>query len=97
MTRKIAFFEGWPWFKFNNLGLAPGTNLKFCTSGAKGLKLKVRKFLLPNPTFVEKLVGVKEQPWQKNNILDFLKEFFFFIYLYIYIRFFLFLVDFRGY
>ena len=61
MTRKIAFFEGWPWFKFNYLGLALGTNLKFCTSVAKGLKLKVRKFLGPNLTFVEvtgeKLVG----------------------------------------
>ena len=36
-------------------------NLKFCTSVAKRLKLKVRKFLGPNPTFVEvtgeKLVG----------------------------------------
>ena len=61
MTRKIAFFEGWSWFKFNNLGLALGTNLKFCTSVAKGLKLKVRKFSGPNSTFVEvteeKLVG----------------------------------------
>ena len=61
MTRKITFFEGWSWFKFNNLGLALGTNLKFCTSVAKGLKLKVRKFWGPNPTFVEvtgeKLVG----------------------------------------
>ena len=61
MTRKIAFFEGWSWFKFNNLGLALGTNLKFCTSVAKGLKLKVRKFWGPNLTFVEvtgkKLVG----------------------------------------
>ena len=61
MTRKIAFFQEWSWFKFNNLGLALGTNLKFCTSVAKGLKLKVRKFWGPNPTFVEvtgeKLVG----------------------------------------
>ena len=44
MTRKIAF---------NNLGLALGTNLKFCTSVEKGLKLKVREFWGPNPTFVE--------------------------------------------
>ena len=61
MTRKIAFFEGWSWFKFNNLGLALGTNLKFYTSVAKGLKLKVRKFWGLNPTFVEvtgeKLIG----------------------------------------
>ena len=53
MTRKIAFFEGWSWFKFNNLGLALGTNLKFCTRVAKRLKLKVKKFWGPNPTFVE--------------------------------------------
>ena len=43
LTRKVAFFEGWSWFKLNNLGLALGTNLKFYTSVAKGLKLKVRK------------------------------------------------------
>ena len=61
MTRKIAFFEGWSWFKFNNLGLTLGSNLKFCTSMAKGLKLKVRNIGGPNPRFVEvtgeKLVG----------------------------------------
>ena len=44
MTRKTAFFEGRSWFKFSNLGLALGTNLKFYTSVAKGLKLKFRKF-----------------------------------------------------
>ena len=62
MTRKTAFFEGWSWFKFNNLGLALGTNLKFYTSLSKGLKLKVRKFWGLILTFVEvtgeKLVGV---------------------------------------
>ena len=47
MTRKIAFFEGWSWFKFNNLGLALVTNLKFCTSVAKGLK----RVWGPYPTF----------------------------------------------
>ena len=61
LIKKTGFFEGWSWFKFNNLGLAPGTNSKFYTSAAKGLKLKVRKFLGLNPTFVEvtveKLVG----------------------------------------
>ena len=31
-------------FKFNNLGLVLGANLKFYTSVAKGLKLKVRTF-----------------------------------------------------
>ena len=61
LTQKTAFIEGWSWFKFNNLGLVPGTNLKFYTSVIKGLKLKVRKFLGLFPTFVEvtweKLVG----------------------------------------
>ena len=52
MTWKIAFFERWSWFRFNNFGLALGTNLKFCTSVAKRLQLKVRKFWGPNPTFV---------------------------------------------
>ena len=41
LTRKTTFFEGWSWFKFNNLKLALGTNLKFYTSVAKRLKLKV--------------------------------------------------------
>ena len=45
--------KGWSWFKINNLGMALGTNLKFCTSVAKGLKLKVRKFWGSNSTFVE--------------------------------------------
>ena len=43
------------------MGLALGANLKLCTSVAKGLKLKVRKFWGPNPPSVEvtegKLVG----------------------------------------
>ena len=47
------FFEGWSCFKFNNLGLALGTNLKFYTSEAKGLKLKVRKFWGLIPSSVE--------------------------------------------
>ena len=59
--QKNRFFDGWSWFKFNNLGLAIGTNLKFYTSLSKGLKLKVRKFRRLILTFVEvtgkKLVG----------------------------------------
>ena len=39
--------------KFNNLGLALGTNLKFYTSLLKWLKLKVRKFWEPIFTFAE--------------------------------------------
>ena len=61
MTRKTAFFEGWSWFKFNNLGLALGMKLEFYTSVAKGFKRKARKCLGLVPTFVEvtgeKLVG----------------------------------------
>ena len=59
--QKNRFFKGWSWFKFNNFRLALGTNLKFYTSVAKELKVKVRKFLGLVPTFVEvarkKLVG----------------------------------------
>ena len=61
MTRKTAFFVGWPWFKFNNLGLALEMVLKFYTSVEKGLKLKATKFCWLIPTFVEvtreKLLG----------------------------------------
>ena len=53
LTKKPTFFEGWSWFKLNNLGLALGENLKFYTSVAKGLKLKVRKFWGLIPKFVE--------------------------------------------
>ena len=54
LTRKNAFFfEGWSLFKFNNVGLALGTNLKFYTNLAKGLKLKVKMFWELTPTFVE--------------------------------------------
>ena len=41
---KNQFFEVCYWFKFNNLELALGMALKFYTSVAKGLKLKVREF-----------------------------------------------------
>ena len=40
LTKKTAFLEGWSWFKYNNLGLALGTNLKLYISEAKGLKLQ---------------------------------------------------------
>ena len=43
LTQKNTFFEGWSWFKFNNLGLALGIALEFYTGLGKGLKLKVRK------------------------------------------------------
>ena len=44
MIRKITFFEGWFWFKFNNLELTLSMVMKFDASVAKELKLKVRKF-----------------------------------------------------
>ena len=53
MTRKTTFFEGLPWFKFNNLGLALGIALKFYTSVVKESKLKVRMFWCLIRTFVE--------------------------------------------
>ena len=53
LTRKAAFFERWPWFKFNDLGLALGTNMEFYASVEKGLKLKVKTFWELIPTFVE--------------------------------------------
>ena len=79
LTRKTAFFEGLFWFKFNNLGLALGKNLKFYTSLAKGLKVKVRKFLGLIPTFVEvtgkKLVGVNNiECFKTMHSLDFIKN-----------------------
>ena len=54
---ETTFFERWSWFKFNNLGLALGANLKFYTSLSRGLKLKVKKFWGLILTFVE----VKEE------------------------------------
>ena len=42
--QKNHFFERWSWFKFNNLGLALGTNLKLQTIMTNGLKLKVTSF-----------------------------------------------------
>ena len=70
LTRKTAFFEGLSWFKFNNLKLALGTNLKFYTSVAKGLNLKFKQFCGLITMFVEvteeKLVkggGGREGVW----------------------------------
>ena len=61
LTRKNTFIEGGSRFKFNNLGLALGMNLKFYSSVEKGLKQKGKTFLVPSPTFLqvtgEKLVG----------------------------------------
>ena len=53
MTRKITFFEGWSWFKFNNSSLALVMALKFYISVEKGSKLKVGRFCGLILTFVE--------------------------------------------
>ena len=52
MTRKTYFFEECSWFKFNNLGLALGMALKFCTSVWK--ELRVGKFRGLIPKFVSR-------------------------------------------
>ena len=61
LAQKATFFEGWPWFKFNNLGPPLGMVLKFYISVGKRLKLKVRKCWGLIATSVEvrgeKLVG----------------------------------------
>ena len=53
LPRKTTFFERWSWFKFNNLGLALGANLKVYTSVAKRVKTKSQKVLGVIRTFVE--------------------------------------------
>ena len=59
--QKKLFFRERSCFKFNNLGLTLGINLKFYFRVAKRLKLNVRKFWGLIPAFVEitgeKLVG----------------------------------------
>ena len=42
LIRKYTFYEGWSWFEFNNLGLTLAMALKFYTSVAKELKLKLK-------------------------------------------------------
>ena len=45
--QKNRFFEEWSWFKFNNLGLAIGANLKFTQVG-KRVKTKFKKVFRAN-------------------------------------------------
>ena len=52
-TEKNNFFEGWYWFKFNNLELELSANLKFYSKLAKGVKLKLQKNCGLIPMFVE--------------------------------------------
>ena len=77
LTRKIAFFQGSSWFKFNNLGLTLCKNLKFCTSVAKVSKLKVRKFWGPNPLLhpPTSWIGLKPKylDWEQNTIKRYCK------------------------
>ena len=62
--QKKYFFEGWSWFKFNNVGLVLGIAMNLVlgnASVANGLKLKVTKIWGLIRTFIEvtgeKLVG----------------------------------------
>ena len=48
LTCTTDFFEGWCWFKFNNLGLLLGMTLKLYSCDAKWLKLKVTKLWTAN-------------------------------------------------
>ena len=48
LTKKTAFFEAWPWFKFNNLGLALVMALKFLHQSGERVKTKTHKVLLAN-------------------------------------------------
>ena len=59
--QKKHFFEGWFWFKFNDLWLALGTSLQFYTGADKVLKLKFIKFWGLIPTFVENLFPFMEK------------------------------------
>ena len=74
LTRKTAFVEEWSWFKFNNLGLALDKSLKFYTTVAKGLKLKVRKFWGLIATFVE-VTGKKlaERPFCPSSWIELIR------------------------
>ena len=78
MSRKIAFLKRWSWFKFDNLGLALGANLKFDTNVAEGSKLKVKKFRGLIPTFVEvtgeKLGGWPPPPHILNRVNPYLNH-----------------------
>ena len=44
LPEKLFFFQGWSWFKFNNLELALGMALKFNTNMAKSFKKKSKSF-----------------------------------------------------
>ena len=41
----MAFFEGYSWFKFNNLGLAPGTRYQILHQCGKRIKTKSQNVL----------------------------------------------------
>ena len=45
---KTACFEGWSWFKFNNLKLVLGTELKFLHQCGKRVNTKRQKVLGAN-------------------------------------------------
>ena len=91
LLRETTFFEKWSQFKFNNLALALGTNLKCYSSVAKGLKLNVRKFWRQVSTFAE-VTGEKllTPPLPPLPILNSVKRIIKYLLIYIYIYFFFF-------
>ena len=64
--------KGWSWFKFNSLGLVLGMALKIYSNVAKGLELKVSKFLGLMSTFGavtgERLLGVGGRGFFLNRV-----------------------------
>ena len=53
---------------FSNFGLTIGMNLRFYTSVANVLKLKVRNFCGPSPTFLE--ITGKSKKKKKKTLLE---------------------------
>ena len=69
MTRKITYFEGWSLFKLNNFRRALAMALKFYTSVAIGLKLKVRKWDFFSPKTLNRVKWIE----MGGFFIDFIK------------------------
>ena len=82
MIRKTAFFEGWSWFKFNNLGLTLGTNLEivptFVEVTGKKLVAGPLKNLKKKKKIIKKYIVYISATCHtilKTNFLNFAKSF----------------------
>ena len=53
LDQKKTLFEGWSWFRFNNLGLVLDITMKFNISVVKGQNVKGKEILGLALTFVE--------------------------------------------